>query len=338
MKPSNRVHVRRGRRVPVSRPLAVTGAVIVWLAALAAAAPASPAAAAGASYSLISGYASFKADGHTWHLGVLAASGTTMTVLISTPHLGGSEVHHWDFKPLPAADFKVDPTTGHATLDSHSALAPVASLALSFTPTSHVKATCATGSGTDFTGELSGSVSLVTGLQGLKFRTTHASFSTPNTLEVSHACTAPVPCVSQQWVFGLSPEVIGATTGTASESVVTQTATIKKPAGATLTVTAGMSTPVPVFDKSAKSLTVQGSKSGLITGTAVISHPSVAEPFAGSCTMDGKNYSEHGTEYAGATYSSPAGKQFQARTILSGTLTLKPTGAGLFDIVTLTES
>ena len=55
---------------------------------------------------------------------------------------------------MPAADFTVNSSTGAASINSRSDLSPVASVALAFKATSHTKAACVSGSGTDHSGTL----------------------------------------------------------------------------------------------------------------------------------------------------------------------------------------
>jgi hypothetical protein len=107
--------------------------------------------------------------GHTWSLNVSLIGGSSggpviVDVLIETPHLSGTEIHDWGMQ-MPGADFTVNKTTGAATVNSLSDLSPVASLNLSYKPASHTAGTCSSGSETDYLGTLAGSVTLTTGAQ-----------------------------------------------------------------------------------------------------------------------------------------------------------------------------
>ncbi len=156
-------------RTSMTTMRALIGAVIAVTLSLAtlgaAAAPAS--AATNLSYFLTAGTVPITSGGHTWSLNVSLIGGssggpTIVDVLIETPHLSGTEIHDWGMQ-MPGADFTVNKTTGAATINSHSDLSPVASLNLSYKPTSHTAGTCSSGSETDYLGTLTGSVTLTTG-------------------------------------------------------------------------------------------------------------------------------------------------------------------------------
>lgn len=313
------------------------------LAAVAAAAPVGAAAASPAKSatinSLTSGGVRFRADGHTWTLQVNAASDTTVTISIGTPYLHGDEEHVWVFHRVPGVTFSVNGSTGRATLNTHRALSPVAALDLTFTATSHSRADCTSGSGTNFSGSLSGSITLTTGLRRIRFHAAHAIFSRRNLVDVSHNCVPPRPCGGAVWTVGTGK----ATTASGStpspyeavpfEATVTKAVKLARPANAVRADSAVISAPKPTFDAGAKSLAVKGSRSGIVTGQAVLSHAVVVEPVAVPCTSGGKEHVEILTSYLATRYASKPGHQFKARTLLSGTLTVAPTGIGAFVIV-----
>lgn len=288
--------------------------------------------------SLTSGGVRFRADGHTWSLQVNAASDTTVTVSIGTPFLHGTEEHVWVFHNARNVAFRVNESTGRATLNTHSSLSPVVALDLTFTPTSRKKSDCMTGSGTEFTGSLSGRIALATGLRRVKFRAAHATFSRRNMVDVSHRCVPPRPCGGGVWTSGTSPTMVSGSTPSPFEPVpfeatVTKVVKLTRPANASRADSAVIKAPEPVFDSAANSLTVKGSSSGIVTGQAVLSHAAVIEPLAVPCTSGGKNHVEILTEHLGTTYASKAGHPFKARTLLSGTLAVKASGLGMFVIV-----
>jgi hypothetical protein len=172
-------------RTSMTMMCALIGMVLAMTLSLgtlgAAAAPAS--AATNLSYFLTAGTAGITSGGHTWKLNVSLIGGSSggpviIDVLIETPHLSGTEIHDWGMQ-MPGADFTVDKTTGAAAINSHSDLSPVASLNLSYKPTSHTAGTCSSGSETDYLGTLTGSGTLTTGLKGLKLSDAKATFSTP---------------------------------------------------------------------------------------------------------------------------------------------------------------
>jgi len=127
---------------------ALIGTVLAMTLSLATlGAAAAPAwAATNLSYFLTAGTVGITSGGHTWKLNVSLIGGSSggpviIDVLIETPHLSGTEIHDWGMQ-MPGADFTVDKTTGAATINSHSDLSPVASLNLSYKPTSHTAGTC----------------------------------------------------------------------------------------------------------------------------------------------------------------------------------------------------
>jgi hypothetical protein len=329
---------------------ALIGTVLAMTLSLAtlgaAAAPAS--AATNLSYFLTAGTVGITSGGHTWKLNVSLIGGSSggpviTDVLIETPHLGGTEIHDWGMQ-MPGADFTVDKTTGAATINSHSDLSPVASLSLSYKPTSHTAGTCSSGSETDYLGTLTGSVTLTTGLKGLKLSDAKATFSTPNSLQVDAACVPPIACSFASWGGGLggaptAPIAAGIAAGMPGHLVhfsdVIRKVSLSAPAGATRTDGAEAQATAPVFNSKAKSLTVKGLASGAVTGAGVISGAKMITPGSETCTVDGTTYTQKSTSYIGASWSSS--KQFEAQTILTGTLKAPTTGSGEFVLVTLTK-
>ena len=90
-----------------------------------------------------------------------------------------------------------------------------------------------------------------------------------------------------------------------------------------------------MFNSKAKSLTVKGLASGAVTGAGVISGATGLTPITESCTLGGTTYTQKSTSYIGASWSSTT--QFEAQTILTGTLKVATTGSGEFTLVTLTK-
>jgi len=343
-KPVNAV-ARRTRRA--SRLLGAATAVAMSVAALGAVAP-PVAAATNASYFFTSGTVGITSGGHTWKLQVSLIGGSSsgpviVDVLIETPHLSGTEIHDWGMQ-MPGADFTVNQATGAATIDSHSDLSPVAALDLTYKPTAHSAGTCSSGSETDYTGTLTGSVTLTTGLKGLKLSDATATFGTPNTLQVDKACVPPVPCSFASWggaVGGIltMPIAAGIAAGKPGHLVhfadVTRKVSLSAPAGATRDDGAEVQATAPVFNAKAKSLTVKGLASGAVTGTGVISGAKMVTSGSETCAVDGTTYTQKSTSYDEASWSSST--QFTASTILTGTLKVPTTGTGDFDLITLTK-
>jgi len=337
---------RSTRRVP--RLLGAATAVAMSVAALGAVAP--PASAAtNAGYFFTSGTVGITSGGHTWSVNVSLLGGSSsgpviVGVLIETPHLSGTEIHDWSMQ-MPGADFTVNQATGAATIDSHSDLSPVASLDLSYKPTAHSAGTCSSGSETDYTGTLTGSVTITTGLKGLTLSDAKAAFSAPNTLQVDKQCVPPVACGFSSWGGAIGnilkgPIAAGTAAGKPGQKQVnftdvTTQVSLPAPTDATRTDGASVEAAAPVFNSKAKSLTVKGLASGAVTGAGVISKPKTITPLTEKCAIDGTTYTEKSTTYNGASWSSS--KEFEAKTILTGTLKVPTTGTGEFDLITLTK-
>jgi hypothetical protein len=332
--------------------LAASGLALAGLAASigpAAATPAAPRAGID-SFIFTSGVGPMNGGGHKWSLtiGVEALGGGTginvIGLQISTPHLGGTETHSWGGQ-LPATDLSTS-AAAVMTLNSRSSLSPVASLNLTFRPTSHQTQTrdCVSGKDVVYTGTLKGSVRLNTGLKGLKLGAAHFSFGRDSTLTVSHDCVSS-PCHVTFWDTisgppGAAPFASGASTivsgRAAAYAGIQRTVTI--PGVNRLGRSDRWTIPAkaPAFSKASKSLSVTSTTVGLITGTATLAHgkPS-GSPLGTSriCSINGTKYAQTDTQYLDARYE--ASRTFEAHTILNGIVTVKRSGTGRFDIVTL---
>jgi hypothetical protein len=332
--------------------LAASGLALAGVAASIVPASASPAAPRAGidSFIFTAGVGHLNGGGHKWSLtiGVEAlGGGTGFNVIgfqISTPHLGGTESHTWGGQ-LPAGDLSASPTAV-MTLNSRSSLSPVASLNLTFRPASHKTQTrdCVSGKEVVYTGTLKGSVRLNTGLKGLKLSAAHFSFGGHSTLTVSNDCVSS-PCHFTFWdtisgppkatpfASGASIVIPGRTAVSAS---IQRTVTIpgKNRLGRSDVWT--IPAKAPTFNKSSKSLRVTSTSSGLVTGAATLAHgkPS-GSPIGTSkiCFINGTKYTQTDTQYLRARYE--ASSPFKAHTILNGTVIVKRSGTGRFDIVTL---
>ena len=118
---------------------------------------------------------------------------------------------------------------------------------------------------------------------------------------------------------------------------VGRTVTLPAPAGANRQDLGDIQGPVPVFNAKAKTLSVKGSSSGIVTGSGLLSKATLLSSGTEPCAIDGTTYTETFSTYLAASFASPAGGQFKARTILSGTLKAPAKGKGEFSIVTLAK-
>jgi hypothetical protein len=315
--------------------------------AFAATAPAVPAKKSPPIITFTSGTASIRAGGHTWAIDVSVIPGFPspydVGIGITTSHRGGSELHDWAGLGIPASDFKVSTAKGSAKLDSHSALSPLASLTLTFAPTSHKRAASSKGSQITYSGTLKGADRLVTGLKGLKLSGKHVTFRHASMLTVDRSCVPPHPACSFTTWGGPLPTKPGSTAPLAGGS------TIGAPGHQETFVTAGRTIKLkgtaqrqdvgiltlkkpPKFSKSAGTLRVTSSASRIVTGSATFSQATAQGPAMTSrCSLSGKTYTQRLTAYA-AHFSA---KAYKAHMLLSGTLTVKSSGIGRFQIVSL---
>jgi len=312
--------------------------------ALAGTAAARPAAASTPSYDLIVSATGIKALGDTW-IPTLEATQSFVSVGLDTWNKGVSEYHAWQssasFAPTAAKDLTVT-STGHATFKTGSALSPVLTASLAFTPTKSSKESCSKGSLTVYSGYVTGTVTLVTGLRGVKVSHKFNNKSTDASLAVARSCTVPpskTTCSGAGWVVISSPRVVEwmggyETLGTKppwSEQFVAQgltTASKWLTRDDDLNVTGGSA---PKLNKTAHTVTV--AESGAITGSAVIRYKYTHVAPAFTCYLGSKQYTETSETYSGGT--AEATKPFHAHTVLTGTITLGPATSGSYTAVSL---
>jgi len=301
------------------------------------------------SYYLNSGQVAVRAGGRTWDLAVsvskssLGVPGQALAQ-ITAPYKGGDEAHDWTFGDFPAKDMTVS-SGGSASASSGSALSPILSLTLAFKPSSHKIASCSGGgSQTTYTGKLTGSVKLVTGLHKLTVTATRVTFGQPSTLAVSTDFCVPSACSFASWsassAKSLNPPFTLATgiqVGRpghlqyfADVEKVTQLSKAKeilRDDGAIIKTSAA------AFSKSRKTLSITTTKSGAVTGSGVIGPAKAGKPETFGCTDDGTSYTETDVSYTGR-FTSPAGHVLEAHTLLTGTAKVGLVGTGGFDIIT----
>jgi hypothetical protein len=333
--------------------LAITGLALAGLATCAIPASASTAAprAGIGTFFFSTGVASVSGGGHVWSLNLglvgIGPSFDTVTLGISTPHLGGVEHHTWAGQ-LASGDVSLS-STAVMTIKSRSSLSPIASLSLAFKPSSRKteKADCVTGREIVYTGTFKGSARLSTGLKGLNLGAAHLSFGSHNTLTALGSCVFS-PCHFTSWNSATVPSATAPFAGAidivvpghfSNTTVIERSASIPGKNGLVRDDVWSIRTKAPVFNKSTKSLSVTSSSSGLVTGTATFSHgkPS-GSPFhtPKTCLFQGRKYAQRDTQYLNATFS--ASRQFEAHSILNGVVRVQRSSTGRFDIVTLRAS
>jgi hypothetical protein len=301
------------------------------------------------SYFLFSGLVPITAGGHTWDLELQIDKSeigvpepADLTVGITTPHLGGQEAHSWTFPNLPAADFAVNASKGTASASTGSALSPIASVTVAFKPSSHTVAKCTgsePGTQTTYTGKLTGTVHLATGLHGLVLSKANITFGQPSEFEVSTNFCVPTPCSFADWAASSSgtkiPETLalGVDAGTPGHqhfyADLETVSSVATPKGTLRGDGAIINTANPAFSKSSKKLTVTTSKNGAVSGSIVIGPAKASKPDTFTCAIDGTSYSETDVSYSGK-YTG----QLEAHTLLTGVKKIGKSGDGEFDIIT----
>lgn len=301
------------------------------------------------SYYLNSGQVAVKAGGRTWDLTVslskssLGVPGQALAQ-ITTPYKGGDEAHDWTFGDFPAKDMTVS-SGGSASASSGSALSPILALTLAFKPSSHKIASCSGGgSQTTYTGKLTGSVKLVTGLHKLTVTATRVTFGQPSTLAVSTDFCVPSACSFASWDASSAKSLNPPFTLAAGVQVglpghlhyfadIDRVSELSKAKEILRDDGAIIKTSAPAFSKSRKTLSITTSKNGAVTGSAVIGPAKAGTPDTFACTADGTSYTETDVSYTGR-FTSPAGRVLAAHTMLTGTEQVGRAGSGGFDIIT----
>lgn len=330
-------HMVRDQSRTLSRSLAFAGAAVLLVAAASGAAAANAAPARSTSIALFSGSATFRVGGHTWSVSVTNIGGVVHLTEIGIAT--GHETDGWDFN-LARSILSVNQRTGDATLNSRNSFAPVAFVKLKFTTTKRRKASCTSGSETNFSGSVSGSLTLIANHRGLKFQSARARF-TGGSISIDHDCimrTPPSLCAPGTWGIG-SPTVNVAGTAQAQPGQRTtfvasifETVNLKAPAGAMHNIGVSGSSSKPVFNSSKRTLRL--SARGVISGAALMKASGRPAVNSFPCVLGGKHFKASDVIYT-ARFASPKGRQFQARSIVAGLLKAPRSGFSLFDIITL---
>ena len=222
---------------------------------------------------------------------------------------------------------------------------PVASVDMTFKASSHKPVTCASGSETLYTGSLTGSYSLVTGLSG-GGTVSGSGVTVPGAiLTADNSCVTNTQanCLDQKglsFASSSSPALFadgfsGYLGSTKSTFVgVSKTTELTAPAEASREDGGFIYTSVPTHAK--KVLSITTSSAGLVTGSATISggtSKTLSEP----CSSSGKSYTVKSVEVENAKYASPAGSPISSTLSLGGLIAApSPTSTASYVITTVT--
>ncbi|MCW2496165.1 hypothetical protein [Jatrophihabitans sp.] len=266
------------------------------------------------------------ADKHTWALEVIGSTGFVLVGIertISTADTG-YEAHSWQI-PSKRSDFTFSTSSRKATLNLGTGGGSLATVDLAFAGKAPVKSTCSTGTDTTYPGTLTGKLILKTGLKnGGTIGSSSIKFKTANVIsatgcdpgEPANTCVESVdfdafPNSGTVDLFGeTNPDNKSATISVSRE------VGLSSPKGASRSDEGGlMKGALPVFNATAKTLTVKTESSGALTGSAVLTGKKVGAETS-SCKVGSKKYALTDTSYEGAL-TSPKAAPLTAHTTLT---------------------
>ncbi|TVZ06963.1 hypothetical protein EAS64_06435 [Trebonia kvetii] len=311
-------------------------------AAQASTVPTSPGASTTTQYSL-DFVGSAKTLGHTWIVDFNAGN-DAVGVLLSTTYKGVSEQHQWmttaGYGKTAAKELKVT-STGHASFATGKTLSPVLSVTAAFAPTKATKSACTKGSETVYTGKVTGSLTLVTGLKSVKVKLKFSGKAGAS-LDVDKSCQPKIPpvktpCAGSGWFVTAannSSNVLGAQTPGSKtwQDLFAQGPFKTASKWVQRSALVAVNGPAPKVSTASKTVAVSGLASGAITGAGLISYSSGFASPPVTCYIGSKKYKATTTEYFGSVKVS---KPFKANTALAGTLTAKTPTQGFYNAVKL---
>jgi hypothetical protein len=277
-------------------------------------------------------------NGVSW---ILSVSGSSSEVTVELDREASTsplavEIHGWTF-PVTSGGFTFSTATGMGTIDPGSQTSPIATVNVTFKSTASkvVTGACTTGTETQYTGTLTGSVKLITGIKGggtVSSSSFTASSSHP-TVTVDNDCVPPSTCLSSSRAFDDDPSPLanpnllaeggtGKFSGKSGDQVtIADQTTLAKPAGADRIDESLVQAVPSTWTKSTKTLVVTTEASGLITGSVTISGGKKSTDSI-PCTKAGKSVANVLTIYSGASWNSEAGQALTAHNELGGNLVM----------------
>ena len=279
-------------------------------------------------------------NGDSW---ILTLSGSSSQVTVELGRVASTspvadEIHGWTLPVTSAGGLKFSAATGTGTIDTGTQTSPYATVDVTF----HSKASkvvagaCTSGSETLYTGTLTGSVKLSTGLTGggTVDATSFTAKSSDPTVTVYNNCAAPATCLPASTGFDEDPSplanpsllaegISGTFSGKSFDLVtVANQTTLSKPKGAYRIDESFVEAKPATYTASTNTLFVTAEAAGgLITGSVTLSggkKSSVSLP----CTQSGKKVDNVLTAYDDASWTSRAGQALTAHNQLAGNLVL----------------
>jgi hypothetical protein len=294
------------------------------------------------------------ANGKAWVLTVSASSSNSVTVEIARVASASpvaDELHGWTF-PVTSGGLAFSTRTGVGTIKPGARTRPSAAVDVTFRAKSHkvVAGACTSGSETEYSGTLTGSVKLVTDLTGggtVSAKSFTAKQSAP-VVTVYKNCLAPNACESSSTTFDDDPSpladpslsaegITGIFAGKTFDQVtISRDVTLAKPARAYRVDESLIKAAPAKWTASTKTLVVSTKASGLITGSVAIgggTPSSSKEP----CTLKGKKRDNLLSFYNNASWSSPAGRALTAHDNIGGSLVM-PLSSKVADVILVTTT
>jgi hypothetical protein len=291
------------------------------------------------------------ANGKSWVLTVSGSSSSVAVEIARVASPSSDELHGWTF-PVTSGGLVFSTGTGVATIKPGARTSPYATIDVTFRAKSHklVAGACTSGSETEYTGTLTGSVKLDTRLSGggtMTATSFNATQSTP-TVTVYKNCLSPNTCESSSTTFNDDPTplanpslsaegITGRFSGRTFDQVtISRETTFPKPARAYRIDESLVKAAPARWTAATKTLVVSTDASGLVTGSVTISGGTRSSSKQ-ACTLDGKRRDDVFSFYDGASWSSPVGKALTAHDNLGGTLVM-PASSNAADVILLTTS
>lgn len=278
-------------------------------------------------------------NGDSW---ILTVAGSASQVTVELDRTASSspvavELHAWTL-PVTSGGFKFSAATGVGTIDPGTQTSPYATVDVTFHSTASkvVAGACTSGSETQYTGTLTGSLKLATGLTGggAVSATSFTAKSSDPTVTVDKNCAAPDSCLPSSTGFddfqnplanpslfaeGLSGTFSGKTF---DEVTIADDTSLPKPEGAYRIDETLVEAKPAKWTAATKTLVVTAEGTGgLITGSVTISGGEKSTDSL-PCTLGGKKVDNVLTYYEDASWSSRAGQALTAHNELGGNLVM----------------
>jgi hypothetical protein len=277
-------------------------------------------------------------NGVSWSLSVSGSSDQVTVGLYREASTSpfAVEIHGWTFN-VTSGGLKFSTGTGVGTIDPGTQTSPVATVDVTFQSTASkvVAGACTTGTETRYTGTLTGSVKLVTGITG-GGTVSSSSFSGSSShpaVTVDKDCVPPNKCLPSSTGFDNDPSplanpnlsasgITGTFSGKSEDQVtIADETTLAAPAGADRIDESLVQAAPATWTASTKTLVVTTEPSGLITGSVTISGGKKSSDSI-PCVKSGKSVENVLTFYENASWASEAGQALTAHNKLGGNLVL----------------